>query len=153
MKNKKRETIGKLSRDLLLKEDPITPTPTEQMREHLTNYEENIHICLKKHKKIFSDNFYIIVLTKKEKLMPNVIRNYFYGRKSCPTPDYDQIVYEYNQKDDNLVLLWVIPDRKTCKDFIYHSHYLDPSLKELFSYVTQFKDGSLFKKAQYLNGE
>ena len=149
----KKETVGKLARDLLLKNDVPTHSPAEQMREQLSEFEKNVEICLDEHKKHFPGDFYIVVLTKKEKLMQNVIRNYFYGRRSCPTPDYDQCVYLYNKQHNRLELLWVIPDRKTAKYFRDYSHEVNPTQYELLSYVLKFADGSLFKLAKKLNGE
>jgi len=85
--------------------------------------------------------------------MPNVIRNYFYGRRSCPTPNYDQVVYKYHFKDDNLEFLWVIPSREICKHMMAHAIEIDPSEWQLLTYVQKFADGSLFKLAKKLNGE
>lgn len=145
-------TVGKLARDLLLKND-VLPTPNEQKDEQLKEYEKNVEICVKDSKKKFIGDFYVVVLTKKERLLQNVIRNYFYGRVSCPTPDYDQIVYKYDKKSDSLDFLWVIPDRNTCHYLGTYSHKVDPSQWELLSFIFQFADGSLFKLAKKLNGE
>lgn len=149
----RKETVGKLSRDLLLKNETPTHSSEEQMREQLSEYEKNVDICVKHHKKLFDTDFYVIVLTKKEKLMSNVIRNYFYGRLSCPTPDYDQIVYRYNLSSDLLTLLWVIPDRITSRYFRDYAHEVNPTQFELLSYVLKFADGTLFRLAKKLNGE
>jgi len=150
----KRETVGKAAYDLLLKENKPTHTPIDQMREQLEHYEENIFICLERSKKDFpDDDFYIVVLVKRERLLPNVFRRYFFGRLTCPTPNYDQVVYKYHKKDDRIEFLWVIPDRETCKEFMYYSQTGDPPPKELLSYVVRFKDGSLFTLAKKLNGE
>jgi hypothetical protein len=152
-KGERKETVGKLARDLLLKQDNKGPTPTEQMREQLVEFEKNVELCLETHKKVFDGDFYVVVLTKKEKLMQNVIRNYFYGRLSCPTPNYDQVVYHYSRPDDALSLLWVIPDRKTAKYFRDYSSEVNPSQFELLSYVLKFADGTLFRLSKKLNGE
>lgn len=151
--NNKYKTVGEASLDLRKKDVGSTPTPTEQMRENLTEYEQNVFECAERNKSTFNDDFYVVVLTKKEKLMPNVLRHYYLGRRSCPKPNYDQIVYKYTFKDDKLELLWVIPDRLTCIEFKKYSASIDPSQWELLSNILKFSDGSLFKLAKELNGE
>ena len=153
MGGKRKKTVGEISRDLSLKNEKITHSPTEQMTEQLGGYEENIELCIKNHINRFPGDFYVIVITKKERLMENVIRNYFYGRISCPTPDYDQVVYKYHIKGIHLEFLWVVPDKKTCLYLKKNAYKVDPSQMELLSYVLKFADGSLFKLAKRLNGE
>jgi len=150
---KRTKTVGELSQDLLLKATPTSHSVSEQAGEQLEDFEKNVYLCLEKHKKLFDGDFFIVVLTKKEKLLENVIRNYFYGRISCPTPNYDQIVYKYSRKEDSVEPLWVIPDKKTCKYFKEYTTEVNPTQFELLSNVLKFADGSLFKLAKELNGE
>lgn len=149
----RRETVGKISRDLLLKNEVVTHSAEEQMREQLTDYEKNVIECIEKHKKIFTDDFYVIVETKKEKLMSNVIRSFFFGRLSCPTPNYDQTVYKYDRLLDKLELIWVIPDRISSKYMAENVSKIPPEKYSLLSYVLKFADGTLFKLSKELNGE
>jgi len=149
----KRENVGKTSRDLILKDKKITHSAKEQTDEQLTDYEKNIYECIERSKKDFNGDFFIVVATKKEKLMPNVIRNYFYGRKSCPTPNYDQVLYKYHRKSDKLDFLWVIPDRQVAKDMIAQQQLVEPHLWGVLRFVLKFADGTLFKLAKELNGE
>jgi len=149
----RKETVGKLSRDLLLKNDTPLHTPQEQTNEQLSEYEQNIFKCINDNKNKYSEDFFIVVLTKKEKLMQNVIRNYFFARESCPTPDYDQIVYKYHKKEDKIEFIWVIPDRQTSIYMKKNSHAIDPSQWKLLSFVLKFADGSLFKLSKALNNE
>ena len=83
--NKKKETIGKISRDLLIT-SPNTADAIELEQEMHKDYEQNIHDAVNRFKKESVDDFYVVVETKKERLMQNVIRNYFIPRISCPTP-------------------------------------------------------------------
>lgn len=147
------KTVGELSQELLLKATPSSHSVSEQASEQLGEFEKNVYICLEEHKKIFDGDFFIVVLTKKEKLLENVIRNYFYGRISCPTPNYDQIVYKYSREEDSLEPLWVIPDQKTCLYFKWYTAEVNPTQFELLSNVLKFEDGTLFKLAKELNGE
>jgi len=147
-----KETVGKIATDLIVK-TPDTKSPIEQMQENLTDYEANIWECVERCKKDFTDDFYIVVITKNEKLLPNVFRNYFYGRLSCPTPDYDQTVYKFKRKDNAPVFMWVIPSRDASIHLIKNYLYVAPEERELLKYVCAFQDGTLFKLAKELNGE
>lgn len=147
-----RETVGKVSLDLSQKA-PETRSPIEQMQENLTDYEANVWECIERCKKDFLGDFYVIVITKNEKLMPNVFRNFFYGRLSCPTPDYDQTVYKYKRKDNQVVFMWVIPSRDASIHLIKNAQYVAEEEHALLKYVIAFQDGTLFKLAKELNGE
>ena len=50
------------------------------------SYEEEIWDCVDRGLKdpSIEGDFYVVVLVKKERLLQNIIRNYFLYRKSCP---------------------------------------------------------------------
>lgn len=144
--------MGQLSSELLLKQ-PDTLSPIEHMQEQLTDYDKNLFECLEAAKKQYMHDFYVIVITKKEPLMPNVLRNYFYARQSCPTPDYDQTVYSYDCHADSINFLWVIPSRDTCQLMIANKEKIVPEEYGLLEFVLKFADGTLFKECKKLNGE
>jgi hypothetical protein len=147
-----RETVGKVASDLIVKA-PETKSPIEQMRENLTEYEANVWQCVERGKKEKAGDFYVVVITKNEKLFPNVFRNFFFPRTWCPTPDYDQTVYKYKRKDDSLIFMWVIPSRDASFHLKDNALYVAPEERELLKYVLAFEDGTLFKLAKELNGE
>jgi hypothetical protein len=147
-----RETIGKISSDLIVK--PLeTTSAIEQMQEQLTDYDKNIMECVDRCKNDFPGDFYVVVITKRERLMQNVIRNYFYGRLSCPTPDWDQTVYKYSRMNDDLVFMWVIPSKQACEEITMNKHLIPPEEWRLLEYVLAFNDGTLLRLAKDLNGE
>ena len=152
-----RQTVGYQSRDLILRAmtDPSSNdhTPEEQMREQLKDYEENVEIALNAAKKKFDGDFYITVLTKKERLLTNVIRNYFLSRSTCPTPEWDQAVYRYTIQTGTLQFLWVVPAKDICKDLKSRALDIDLEERQLLNFVISFDDGSLFRMAKTLNGE
>ena len=152
MKEKKRDTVGALSLSLSEKE-PCSRDPIELEREMHKDYEKNVFECVDTHKKVFNNDFYIVVLTKKERLMKNVMRNYFLARHSCPTPDYDQTVYRYNRKEDTLTFMWVIPSRDTCHLLKDNAVEVVAEERQLLNYVLDFSDGTLMKLAKKLNNE
>ncbi len=147
-----RDTVGKISSELLKKE-PETRDPIELEREMHKDYIAHIHDAIFRGKQDFTGDFYIVVITKKEPLMENVIRNYFTVRKSCPTPDYDQTVYRLKRVDDLVEFLWVIPSKDTCILLKENALQVAPEEKDLLRYVMDFADGTLFKLAKKLNGE
>jgi hypothetical protein len=147
-----RENLGKISQELLAK-TPDTRDPIELERSMQKDYLKNVWECVERSKSIYSDQFYVTVLTKQEYLMPNVFRNYFFARKSCPTPNYDQSVFRYTTTDDKLEYIWTIPDRDTCYTLVNQALLVAPEEQELLNFVLQFKNGELAQLAMQLNNE
>lgn len=147
-----KETVGKVSAELLTKE-PDSRNPIEIERTLHQNYESNVLEAIERGKKDFEGDFFVVVITKKEPLMPNVIRHYFFCRLSCPSPDYDQTVYLYRRAIDSIDFIWVIPSRETCFTFKENSTQIDPSEYGLLEFVLKFADGTLYQIAKRLNGE
>lgn len=147
-----RDTVGKISLDLQQKQ-PETHDPIALERAMQEDYIKNLVECVEKHTQIFSNNFYVVVITKNEKLMPNVFRNYFSARESCPTPDYDQSVFRYNKQAEELEYIWSIPSRDACHHLKDNALEVHSDEKELLHFVLQFADGTLYKLAKKLNGE
>ena len=148
-----RETVGKLALKLLGEQKKDTHSVFEQMREQLSEYDTSINDCVEAHKKVFPSDFFVIVITKKERLMPNVFRHYFFARLSCPTPDYDQTVYHYHKDLEAIDFIWTIPDRNTCHWFRENALMIDTQEKDLLKLVLDFNDGTLMKRAKQLNKE
>lgn len=148
----KKPTVGKIATDLLAKPES-QHTVVEQMQENLTDYDKNIFICVEQAKKTYSGDFYIVVECKKERLLHNVIRNYFFARLSAPTPTWDQTVYKYHRKRDFLEFLWVIPSQDACEYLTINKNYIPESEYGLLKFVLEYNDGTLLKLAKKLNGE
>jgi hypothetical protein len=122
------------------------------MREQLENYEKELYDCFE-HGKKYYQNFYIVVITKKEKLMKNVLRNYFLHRATCPTPQYDEAVYKVDAINEIIDFLWVVPGKQTCFHLRENALTIPEDHKVLLQYVLNFFDGTLLRKAKELNGE
>ena len=148
-----RDTVGKISSELIAK--PLeSETPFEQMSEQLSDWDKSIFECLEAAKKNYgTSDFYLVVITKKEKLMQNVLRNYFFATKACPSPTWDQTVYRYTHADEQLEYLWTVPDKATCFVFSRHRLLVKPEELMLLKFVIEFEDGTLLDKAKRLNGE
>lgn len=148
-----RQTVGKLSRDLLLK-SPVSRDPIEIERALHVDYEKNVLECVERGKKeYFGEDFFTVVLTKREPLMQNVLRHYYFNRLSCPTPDYDQTLYRYTHESDQIEFLWVIPSRETSFTLLENRTQVDPSEYQLLEFVLKFADKTLWRLTKALNGE
>ena len=147
------KTVGAAAVELQTKASAETHSIIDQTQEQISKYHDNLIQCVHDHKSKFMDNFYVVVLTKKERLLENVVRNYFFARKTCPTPDYDQAVYFYDYKTEDLSFIWVIPDRETCNLLIKNMSQVAPEEQELLQYVIDFASGKLMWLAKQRNGE
>jgi hypothetical protein len=146
------KTVGTISSELMVKE-PESTDPIELERSMQEKYMDNLVQCVEDARKIHFGNFYVVVLTKRERLMPNVFRNYFLPRLTCPTPDYDQAVFYFDVSAESITYLWSIPSQDTCHYLKDNALYVAPEEKQLLQFVLDFADGTLFKKAKILNGE
>ena len=148
-----RKTAGQLSIELLKSAYKNDHTPHDQAQEQLTDYEKNVHEAAKLGKIKFDTDFYITVLLKKEPLMPNIIRFYYFSRQSCPTPQHDQIVYRYHRESGDIEFMWVVPSLEACVTLVNEALMAHPDEKQLLQCVLDFRDGTLLRKAKELNGE
>jgi hypothetical protein len=148
----KRKTVGKVATDLIQQDAP-TRDPIELERAMHEDYEKNVWECVVRSQKDYLGDFYIVVLTKKEKLLENVLRHFFFGRSSCPTPDYDQAVYKYHREHDALEFLWVVPSKPTCEYLRDNALDVIESERDLLKFVLDFYDDTLMIKAKKLNRE
>lgn len=148
----KKDTVGKISSELIQKE-PESRDPIELERSMQQEYFSNLLECIATNQNKYQKHFFIVVITKNERLMPNVFRNYFYARKTCPTPDYDQTVWRYDKSSDELEYLWTIPGRDACIHLKLNALQVSKEERDLLKYVLEFSDGTLFKVAKYYNNE
>lgn len=91
----------------------------DTQREADKTYLAQVQECIDRHTSFIEacgeDGAFIVVLVKKERHMPNVLRRFFFVRKTLPTPEYDQTVWRFNHKKrPDLEFIWCIPDKDTC---------------------------------------
>lgn len=150
---KKGKTVGKMATELLQK-IPDTLDPIEIQREAQKDYISHLKECVDTGIKEFGNiDFFVEVNLKKEKLLENVLRNYFIPRKTCPTPTYDHSVFMYHKDSGDLEYLWTVPDKETCQVFARNVHLIVPEERVLLDFVLKFYNGQLLVKARKLNGE
>lgn len=148
-----RDTIGKISWDLLANSSVLDHSAQEQMQEQLDSYEANMFEAIERGKKEFPGDFFIVVETKKEPKMKNVIRNYFIVRQSCPTPQYDNSVYKYHAATEYCEFLWVLPSKQVYNMMKNRALELPVEERQLLQFVLEDSDGTLLRKCRMLNGE
>lgn len=117
------------------------------------SFESQILEAYNRGRKEFIGTFFIVVVFKKERLLHNVVRQYFFPRKSCPTPQFDQIVYKYNSEDDALEFIWVIPDKATCHALTTYESVITPEHAPLVKFSKDFLGGKLDRLCANLNNE
>lgn len=164
-----KETIGKISSELLQKVDtPIDPQEIQraQEKEYLNNLVWCVKHALKEidcanienhdqcsAREALKGDFFVVALLKKEKLLENVLRNYFIATKDCPTPTYDQTVYRYNASKGEIEFLWVVPDRETALTLKENKDIVVPEERALLQFVLDFYNGKLLQLCKKLNKE
>ena len=147
-----RKTVGAIALDLMQKDSP-TRSPIELEQEMHKDYEKNIYECVDRGKKENNGDFFVVVVTKKERIMENVLRNYFAFRSTCPTPEWDQTLYHYHSDGEHVEFLWVVPSKDTCRLFMDNVLRIDNKERDLLKFILDFEDGTLLRQAKKLNGE
>lgn len=163
------QTVGKIASDLMLK-TPDSNDPIEIQRATEQEYLDNLMWCVQhaikkvdcssikghdecKNRAALDGDFYVAALLKKEKLLQNVLRNYFVATKSCPTPTFDQTIYKYNAKKEAIEFLWVIPDQETALTLKDNKQIVVPEERGLLQFVLDYYNGNLHRICKKLNGE
>lgn len=146
------KTVGKISTDLQRKA-PDSRDPIEIQRAIHHDYEKHFSECVDNALKTIEGDFYVCVITKKERLMNNVLRNYFLSRSTCPTPDYDQTVYKYHRNSGTVEFLWVLPSKDTCELFKQNALQIAPEERHLLDFILMDSSGELLALSKKLNGE
>lgn len=152
------KTVGQYSYELQQKGDQkINPIDLQREIHKGSNsedsYEDQVRIAVQRGEEQFEGDFFVVVLFKKERLLKNVVRQYFFPRESCPTPEFDQVVYQYLRKPQELKLIWVIPDQASTRTLPIIQQDLPEEQKELIQYINDFNNGKLDEKCALLNKE
>lgn len=148
-----KKTVGKIASDLAQK-TPATRDPIELQREMQRDYMQHLFDAATRGKKDFpKQDFFIVVETKRERLLENVIRNFFYNRLSCPTPNYDQTVFLFKHESEDIIYIWTIPDRESAHMLLENKEQVPQEHAQLLQFVIDFDNGKLFQLAKKLNNE
>lgn len=147
------QTVGSKALELQSKGDQEINAIDLQREIHKEKWENDFRECFDRGKRRFDGDFFVVVLFKKERLLHNVVRQYFIDRQSCPTPEWDQTVFHYHRESDELEFLWCVPDHTTCKALIQNKDELSLEQIPLLQYVQAFYSGQLDKETQKRNKE
>jgi hypothetical protein len=148
----KRKTVGQESLELSQK-TPDNISVLEQQEAMQQDYMKNLLEIIDTAYDKYPESFFVEVITKNEKLMPNVFRNYFVDRSTCPTPNYDQSVYRYNKVAGQIEYIWTIPSRDATAHLVDNQLIVHKDEKQLTEFCVMFAKGELFKLMKKLNGE
>lgn len=151
-KSPKRRTVGQEALDIFQKGDKES-SPVELQREMTRDYYQNLIDCALNNRRKYPGKFFIVVLTKNERLLHNVFRNYFFARKTCPTPDYDQSLFRYDYRTEEIHYIWTIPSQDACIHLLDHADEVVPEEQQLLQFVKQFQSGQLYRMAKKFNRE
>lgn len=160
MKKNSGERVGEKAIDLRVKSDMQTDAIELEREIHQgTNskksYEEEIWTTIDRglSDSSISGDFFIVVLFKKERHLQNIIRHYFFYRKTCPTPTYDQTVYKYHRHSKEVEYIWTVPDNVTCLNLPLCKHDLPDEHQRLVHMIEAFRCGDLDRYCAKLNNE
>lgn len=101
----------------------------------------------------YPNDFYIVVLTKNERIIPNGFRNYFFTRHSCPTPFFDQTVFKYNKAQGKVEYIWTVPAKDVCEHLALNASQVVQEERMLLGFVLKYYNGKLLELARELNKE
>lgn len=153
VKNKpKDKTVGQQSVEAL-QEKSQEISVIEQQKQMQSEYMKYLLTSIDEGFNLYRTSFFVEVQTKNEKLMPNVFRNYFIHRRSCPSPNYDQSVFRYNVDKGQVEYLWTVPSRDVCFHLKDNATLVSHDEKDLLGFVLKFADGTLFKMCKHYNDE
>jgi len=145
--------IGKEYLDRASRPTDDTVAVGDLSRSMSSDYMKNLVDTALKARGSYSERYYIVVLTKVERLIGTAIRNYFVARQSCPTPNYGQTVYSFDPKDESFELLWLVPIKKVC-DKMYSDRFNVELINDpLINYVVDYIEGRLLGLCMKLNKE
>ncbi len=148
--NKKPKVKIKKIVDQLREDKASMPKSVEEYKEQSQSMSEdyigNLKLAVENGKKHFPKDFFIDVLTKSEQLIEGVYRNYFHPRVTCPDPRYDQALYKYNHKKEEIEFIWVVPDKNVCSHMYVNRFNTSSEDFQLLPYVVDFVEGRLHLK-------
>lgn len=105
-------------------------------------------------KAMFAGDFYIEIRTKMERALQNTPHRYYAAREACPRPEYDQVIYKYENKKNKLEKVWCIPDKNTTiMGLLYPTKPadLEEGEAEEMRDIRLFADGTLMRMSTHLN--
>ncbi len=158
MSKSTKKTVGEYSYELQQKPDEKINPIDLQRQIHQGNssedsFENQVRIAIDRGASTYEGDFYIVVLFRKERVkgLQNVLRQQFFHRKSCPTPEFDQTVYKFHRKDDHLEYLWSVPNWQWAHYMKENKLHFPLDQQDLIQHVDDFFTGKLDQICEKLN--
>src|SRR5271157_3681341 len=151
----KKVTVGQMALEMALKE-PDTYDSWELSQEQLKTFPAEIQKAYHAGRAKYPPNkdFYIQILIKWERIFgEKVIHPHFLPRQSCPTPEWDQVVYRCHHESGEVEFLWVLPNRKHYYYLLYNPFEIHQDEQQMLKFVQMDHSGELLRWAKRLNGE
>ena|SRR3990167_3102401 len=134
-------TVGKAAYDLLCK-PPERILAVDMQREMQKSTLKNIEEIVE-NRKDYADEYFIVLMLQKDRVIPNLIRQKFIVRKTRPAPDYDTTLYRIDNRTSNISFEWTIPDEARCEELFFRQATLSEEDSQSFSFVKKFAEGTL----------
>lgn len=133
------KTVGAAAVELMAKGDQ-RQSVIDTQREMTKGYIQELIKCALCGARVYGKEkpFYVCVQTRRERLLPNVIRNQFYHRMTRPEPEFDLALYHYEPKEEQLRFVWCIPDTQTVMEMAQPEFTPTREQEQLFSFVRAF---------------
>ena len=141
-----KETVGAASQRLLRAHNPDQTVIDTQREIDKGYFDEILKVVDRDPAKGWTEPYYIVVLTKKERIMENVLRRYFFARRSLPGPTFDQTVWRYYPAKGDLEFLWVLPDKETAAWMQWFPQDVPAGHEALIGFVNDFVTDKLYIK-------
>jgi len=150
----KKKTVGELvSQNAQNNKNNDSINVMDLQKSMQEDYMNELLAIVDKDHSLYPGDFYVVVLTKAERILTNTFRNYFFSRSSCPTPFYDQTVWRYNKRVGRVEYLWTVPGKDECVYILQNKSELPPSHQQLLKFVIMFFKGVLLDMAKKFNKE
>lgn len=149
------QNLKQLSHKIQQEQDAIDYV--ELMKKLVETYPDQIWECVDRAKKAYSSNpnrdFYVMSVLTAQPYNRKLWNQKFIHTLDCPRPYLNFTVFKYYRKSDELEHIWTLPDQETLNFYYDNRHLASPNDWAMLKDIIAYKDGSLYKKMQELNGE
>lgn len=146
---RQRPTVGALNHAAKtdLNQSDTWETTQEREKEIMRNL---LELVASNRQKVKGD-FFVMLLSKKEKLLTQVIRDRLFALKACPTPNYGQTLWKYHHLDQRLEFIWTVPPKDVVMFLKRYPIEMSDMCGDLIRQVFNFIDGTLDRRTIELN--
>ncbi len=146
---RQRPTVGALNQQAVtnINQSDTWETTQEREKEIMKNMAQ--FVATKKDE--IKGDFFVMLLSKKEKFLEQVIRDRLFALRACPTPNYGQSIWKYHFADDRLEFIWTVPPKEVVMFLKRYPIEMNDMCGDLIKNIFDFIDGTLDKRTVELN--